>query len=454
MKTKDVPISIPLLYLSLANKSNGGDGISSSTSSPINRTLISRSDFDDAYNSFQVLHIRGYVPKSTSLDKDRSFTAEDVQSLFASLNDKDKESWCIENKANQNGKTSSPDEFLDVKTKDQRGYCSFLVQHSTTVMEQLLEKRLPLIHLPVAETQHGTCDRKVPNKPDVADTAQMKVKYGPCLWLFFGKNYKTDNSNEKDTSATATPPLVGRPEHTDSITHDGTWHYQLSGTKIWRIRPTKELLNMIHDDDAVDTEQKKSTNKKRKLSESDDVQINANAGDEEEKDYIEVECKQGDILLINTRLWWHSTLIPTQDDVPCISYARDIYFVRSKNATTTMTAETSDKSEEGDDSNEEGDDSNKQSSMTNIDGTYAAEDIEASTVLFTEHTMPDCELHRSKTDPNCQLVELEDEATGEIYMAVVSLRDIKAGEFFCIAESDDDEEEENEEWGEEECDEE
>jgi hypothetical protein len=207
------------------------------------------------------------------------------------------------------------------------------------------------------------------------------------------------------------------------------------------------LLNMIHGDDAVDTEQKKSTNKKRKLSESDDVQINANAGDEEEMDYIVVECKQGDILLLNTRLWWHSTLIPTQDDVPCISYARDIYFVRSKNATTTMTAETSDKSEEGDDSN-------KQSSMTNIDGTYAAEDIEASTVLFTEHTMPDCELHRSKTDPNCQLVELEDEATGEIYMAVVSLRDIKAGEFFCIAESDDDEEEENEEWGEEECDEE
>ena len=64
--------------------------------------------------------------------------------------------------------------------------------------------------------------------------------------------------------------------------------------------------------------------------------------------------------------------------------------------------------------------------MTNVDGTYAAEDIEADTVLFTENTMPDCELHRSKTDPNCQVVELEDEATG---VAVVSLRGIKAGEF-------------------------
>eukprot|EP00585_Thalassiosira_rotula_P018887 CAMPEP_0196214574 /NCGR_PEP_ID=MMETSP0912-20130531/27795_1 /TAXON_ID=49265 /ORGANISM="Thalassiosira rotula, Strain GSO102" /LENGTH=64 /DNA_ID=CAMNT_0041491201 /DNA_START=1 /DNA_END=192 /DNA_ORIENTATION=+ len=64
--------------------------------------------------------------------------------------------------------------------------------------------------------------------------------------------------------------------------------------------------------------------------------------------------------------------------------------------------------------------------MTNIDGTYAAEDIEADTVLFTEHNMPDCELHRSKTNPNCQVVELEDEKTGESYMAVVSMRCINA----------------------------
>jgi U3 small nucleolar RNA-associated protein 6 len=84
-----------------------------------------------------------------------------------------------------------------------------------------------------------------------------------------------------------------------------------------------------------------------------------------------------------------------------------------------------------------------QQSMTNVDGTYAANDIEADTILFTEHTMPDCELHRSKTNPNCQVVELEDEETGESYMAVVSLREIKAGEFFCVLESESEDNEED-----------
>ena len=40
-----------------------------------------------------------------------------------------------------------------------------------------------------------------------------------------------------------------------------------------------------------------------------------------------------------------------------------------------------------------------ESSMNNVDGTYAAEDIAADTILFTEHTMPNCELHRSKINP-------------------------------------------------------
>ena len=83
-----------------------------------------------------------------------------------------------------------------------------------------------------------------------------------------------------------------------------------------------------------------------------------------------------------------------------------------------------------------------------VDGTYAADDIESETILFTENTMPNCELHRSKTNPNCQVVELEDEKTRESYMAVVSLRDIKAGEFFSVLESDEegDSDEDMEEW--------
>lgn len=158
------------------------------------------------------------------------------------------------------------------------------------------------------------------------------------------------------------------------------------------------------------------------------IEDDARCDDGADREYIEVECKQGDILFVNTQLWWHSTLIPPQE-VPCISYARDVYIISKERSAGAASAEASDVCNAGDQHN---------SSMTNVDGTYAAEDIEADTVLFTENTMPDCELHRSKTDPNCQVIELEDEATGESYMAVVSLRGIKAGEFFTILESDED----------------
>ncbi|KAL7515163.1 hypothetical protein ACHAXN_012565 [Cyclotella atomus] len=337
---------------------------------------IPKTDFDDAYSKHQAVHIRGFNAA------DETIAAADIQALFQSLEARDKDSWCIENKSNDS-KEVKPSDFLDVNSKIHKGYCSFLVQHSEIAVNDLMNL-LPVVDLPITGG----------NSIDSVDN--MKVKYGPCTWFFFGKNYtSTETAHSKK-------PLLGRPEHTDSVSHDGTWHYQLSGTKIWRIRPTDELLDRINRSSDGDS-------KKRKL----------NDGQGKGDDTIELECKQGDILLLNTRLWWHSTVIPMQDS-PSISYARDVYF----------------ESDAADEPN--------QQSMTNIDGTYAAQDIEAETILFTEHSMPDCELHRSKTNPNCQVVELEDES-GESYMAVVSLRYIKAGEFFCIMESDSEEEEDDSE---------
>ena len=81
--------------------------------------------------------------------------------------------------------------------------------------------------------------------------------------------------------------------------------------------------------------------------------------------------------------------------------------------------------------------------MSNVDGLYATNDIEEGVVIFTQDTMPDCSLHRSD-NPNCEIVETE-----EGQLAIVSARDIKSGEFFCVANSDDEgsegEEEEEEE---------
>eukprot|EP00986_Skeletonema_menzelii_P008812 scaffold3838_cov157-Skeletonema_menzelii.AAC.2 len=353
-------------------------------------TLLPRSTFQDAYDSHQALHIRGYEPSNVADENAVFFHAGHVKGLFDSLGEQDKASWCIENKKNHKAADddmdAKPGNFLQNNNKG-RGYCSFLVQHSIDELKDLLTSSLPLVHLPVKESDSKD------------DTTVMKVDYGPALWLFFGKNY---NSNES---------LLGRPEHTDSVTHDGTFHYQLSGTKIWRLRPTTELVEAMANHNQ--NQQSSPSNKKRKIEEDDST------GREESNRHIEVVCKEGDILLLNTRLWWHSTIIPPQAE-PCISYARDIYFTQQK-----------------EDSAQE-EQPNQESSMTNVDGTYAAEAIEADTILFTEHNMPDIELPRSKTDPNCQVVELEDD-NGDTFMAVVSLRDIKEGEFFRLLESDDEE---------------
>jgi len=410
------PPSIQVPFINL--QSNKCNPLADKHSSP----HISSTEFDAAYDMYQALHIRGY--NTSPQLKDQQFNASDIQPLFESLNEQDKKSFCIENKANES-KQSTPSQFLSTNDTTQRGYCSFLVQHSKVEMDKLLSNRLPLVHLPVANSES-----------DFNNT--MKVDYGPAVWFFFGKNYINNGENSDDNN---TNMLQGRPEHTDSVTHDGTWHYQLSGTKIWRLRPTMELMKRIKEYTTIhqQAEMKSLSGTKRKIDKTNDE---SNHDDSTDKSYLEVKCEQGDILFLNTRLWWHSTLIPKQD-VPCISYARDIYF---QNTEKSGSCKFNNEQSNNNNNLTNQDDIIQQSSMTNVDGTYAAEDVEADTILFTEHTMPDCELHRSKTNANCQVVELDDEKTGESYMAVVTLRDIKAGEFFSVLETDDEEDS-----GEEEC---
>ena len=127
------------------------------------------------------------------------------------------------------------------------------------------------------------------------------------------------------------------------------------------------------------------------------------------------------MILHSTRLWFHQTRIPPQP-LPSVSYARDFWCDISTKATGTM---------------------------SNVDATYATNDIEEGDIIFTEDTLPDGELGRSE-NPNCQVVELEDGT-----QAVVAVREIKSGEFLCVADSDaeesgvEEEEEEEEEETEE-----
>lgn len=297
-----------------------------------------------AFEVFQVVHLRNLPTRKSTYPL---VTWKDVGEIFNKLDSKDKDSWCVENAIKDE---VSQARFLQPRLTDDRGYCSFLIQHDKLGYEKAVE-RLPLQEL-----------------------SWLPCSYHPALWVFFGRNPPL---NER---------LEGRKEHTDSVSHDGTWHYQLSGSKGWFLRPSQGLLYHFLQYMTADRMSNWSENTS-----------------------IKVECKQGDVLVINTKLWFHQTVIPAQRK-PSVSYARDFCFRPS--------AQSQD----------------KESGLQNVDGLYAANDIENGTILFTEKTMGDCELQRSAGQYNCERVMLDDGM-----LAVVSSRDIPAGEFFCLKESDDEE---------------
>jgi hypothetical protein len=117
------------------------------------------------------------------------------------------------------------------------------------------------------------------------------IIYDNALWLFLGK---IDSLSKQK--------LLGRREHTDSVDCSGTWHYQLLGKKIWKIRP--------------DTE-------------DNDVKWFGSAPDLSELDggKIEIICEEGDVLIVNTKLWLHQTELEINSDEIygslSFSYARD-----------------------------------------------------------------------------------------------------------------------------------
>jgi len=301
--------------------------------------------FLKAYQVFQVAHLK-HATAPKRLRDNGTVTWKDLGQIFRRLNADDKKSWCVETKGVGNEEIS-PADFLKSKATDARAYCSFLIQKDVSTYEDVLS-RLPMKHLSWAGWS-----------------------YEPALWVFFGRN-PLGNAN-----------LEGRPEHTDAVGHDGTWHYQLSGRKTWQLRPGSAML--------------------RHLAQYLPIAFLDECSDETR---LRVDCLENDIIVVNTKLWLHQTSVPPQKR-PSVSYARDFRF-ESKPVASKGTG-----------------------GMTNLDGLYATGDIEVGTIVFTEIDMPDCELYRS-ANPNCEVVQLEDGTS-----AVVSIREIASGEFFCVGKSED-----------------
>jgi hypothetical protein len=246
-----------------------------------------------AYERFQILHVK-HVGKKSGGSK-VNLCWRDIGALFQRLSEKDKASWSVETMT-AGDPPVSPIDFLAAETTPARAYCSFLVQHDTEAYSEAIA-RLPFRKFSATEWE-----------------------YEPALWLFFGRNPLGHES------------LDGRPEHTDAITHDGTWHFQLSGKKFWFLRPTADLLSRLR----------------------------AEGFEPPADETFQVTCNEGDVIVVNTRLWFHHTVIPPQGR-PSVSYARDFSI------------------ESGTDAAER-----NASAMTNLDGLYATNNIASGTIVFTE----------------------------------------------------------------------
>jgi hypothetical protein len=164
-----------------------------------------KNHFSSLFAKYRLLHFRNVA--HTSSQPAQRYTWRDIGPLFNQLNSKDKESWCVET---QGESASIPDQFLRPEIFDDRSYCSFLVQHTESAYDEAT-KSFPLTSL-----------------------SWLNATYEHALWIFFGRN-----------SSQLPSDLTGRPEHTDSVLHDGTWHYQLSGRKKWILKPTEDLLKKM-----------------------------------------------------------------------------------------------------------------------------------------------------------------------------------------------------------------
>ena len=132
---------------------------------------------------------------------------------------------------------------------------------------------------------------------------------------------------------------------------------------------------------------------------------------------VHVDVEAGDMLLVDTKLWWHQTEIPCTlgacEEIS-MSYARDIYVQQHDDKEKEEKEEEEEEEEEDD--------------MTNVDWLYAPHDISKGEIVLTEDDVPDAAFPESHS-PNCDV--LEDEESGK--MIVVASRAITSGEFFSVA---------------------
>ena len=226
-----------------------------------------------------------------------------------------------------------------------------------------------------------------PQKKD-ASAAWGHVTHSAPVWLFMGRHQQVENNDEplskkgtkKAVTTAATAALTGRVEHTDSVSHSGTWHHQLLGSKTWYVRPLIEAkewgtVPILADFHQPASSGEKSTRRSQRVGRK-----TASTSDWR----LRIECQTGDLLLINTRLWWHCTSLPltTTDDVDAewsVSFARDFYCPQAAallvDPPSYVSPGLDSSSSNSNSSSSTSSSSGTKEEFCNVDGIYAAKNV-------------------------------------------------------------------------------
>jgi hypothetical protein len=184
--------------------------------------------FRRLYDKHQLVLIRGASSPSSAMGGWWADPLVQLRSAFDAAPKMVAGTWTCEN-----GMKRDADEVLGrpaprkrrrAEAEDERWYASFVVQPSggTAQLDAFLAT-MPLAELPACFASSRAA------RASSAPSARDAVAHANAVWVFFGR-------------VAGREPLPGRPEHTDAVEHDGTWHLQCAGRKVWHLRPTDALV--------------------------------------------------------------------------------------------------------------------------------------------------------------------------------------------------------------------
>ena len=184
----------------------------------------------DFYQKHQILHVRATGSSTTS----GAAAVQELRKLWATHAAKIEKHWSVENAGTSAGSDEvRPAAVLGADPPTSSYYVSTILQSPDGQLQQTFLSNA----CPHAVPPFFTAG-KPRRHPSSSSSPSLEGPWGPVthsapVWVFLGSHPRPMGAaaGRKKGGRTHQPgePLVGRPEHTDAVSHSGTWHYQVRG---------------------------------------------------------------------------------------------------------------------------------------------------------------------------------------------------------------------------------